>query len=212
MSIDRAEHYERENLLQLVAEDDPFTIERYEQFARHLPSHARVVVDVGCGTGRGGTVLARARRDLQLWGIDVVQRRLDALPDVYRRRVRGLSTELPLEDRSVDAIVAGEFLEHLTPGDVDPTLCEFQRVLRIGGRLLLTTPNPSYVRIRLKGISVYGPGHLTQHHSSVLRHRLRMHGFAGVRTRGSGGASRYLGERVPVLPLYGSYLMVADKK
>jgi hypothetical protein len=60
--------------------------------------------------------------------------------------------------------------------------------------------------------TVYGPGHLTQHHGRVLRLRLRWHGFKAVRMRGSGRVSRFLGEHVPVRSVYGSYLMWADKR
>jgi len=203
--------YERENLVQQQAEHDTFTVERYRQLARYLPPATAVVLDVGCSTGRGGLEIARLRPRAELWGLDVVQHRLDALPTVYVNRVRGLSTEIPLEDGAVDVVVAGEFLEHLRARDVDPTLCEFQRVLRVGGRLLLTTPNPNSLRLRMFNMSVYGPGHLTQHHAGVLRQRIRMHGFKHVHITGTGKMSRYLGTHVPVLPLYGSYLVRGDK-
>lgn len=203
--------YEVANLAQPEAETDHFSLGRYEQFARRGLPGARTVLDVGCGTGRGGSEFARLRPECELWGIDVVQQRLDSLPDVYTRALRGLSTSLPVDDAEVDLLLAGEFLEHLTPEDVDPTLCEFQRVLRIGGQLLLTTPNPSYLRLRVAKASVYGPGHLTQHHMRELRIRLRMHGFSRVRVFGSGGMTRYLGEHLPVRSLYGSYLISALK-
>jgi ubiquinone/menaquinone biosynthesis C-methylase UbiE len=205
------DRYEQENLLQPSAEHDTFTVERYQQFARHS-SGAATVLDVGCSTGRGGAEYVRLRPTAELWGIDVVQERLDALPDVYGRRIRGLSTDIPLDAQQVDLILAGEFLEHLTPADVDPTLCEFQRVLKVGGRLLLTTPNPRYIRLALTGGSVYGPGHLTQHYPRLLRTRLMMHGFKRVRIRGSGRISRYAGERFPLQAIYGSYLISADKR
>ena len=208
-AVDR---YERENLRQPEAEDDVFTVERYRQFARYSPAVATAVLDVGCSTGRGGTEYARLRPTAELWGIDVVQERLDALPNVYSRRIRGLSTDIPLDTQQVDVILAGEFLEHLTAADVDPTICEFQRVLKVGGRLLLTTPNPRYIRLAVTGRSVYGPGHLTQHYAYLLRARLMMHGFKHVRIRGSGKVSRYVGERFPMLSIYGSYLMSADKR
>jgi SAM-dependent methyltransferase len=206
------DRYERENLLQPEAEEDVFTVERYRQFSRHTGRTGAVVLDVGCSTGRGGAEFARLRPESVLWGLDVVQSRLDALPDVYTRKLRASTTDIPLAGGSVDIVLAGEFLEHLLARDVDPTLCEFQRVLRIGGRLLLTTPNPGYLRLRLTGRSVYGPGHLTQHHAGVLRIRLKMHGFARVRILGSGRMSRYLTSRLPVRPLYGSYLVLADKR
>jgi SAM-dependent methyltransferase len=207
--------YEAENRRQTVAEHDPFTVGRYRQFARfsqRISPPSPVVLDVGCCTGRGGVEYARLRPQARLWGLDVVQDRLDALPPVYAEKIRGLSTSLPLEDSAVDVILAGEFLEHLTPADVDPTLFEFHRVLRIGGRLLLTTPNPRYLRLTLTGGSVYGPGHLTQHYPRLLRARLMTHGFKRVRVLGSGQVSRYLGQRLPVSVLYGSYLVTADKR
>jgi ubiquinone/menaquinone biosynthesis C-methylase UbiE len=206
------ERYEQENIRQPEAEHDVFTVERYRQFARHSPKKARTVLDVGCSTGRGGAEFVRMRPATELWGIDVVQERLDVLPEFYARKLRGLSTDIPLESQTVDLIIAGEFLEHLLPSDVDPTLCEFQRVLRVGGRLLLTTPNPRYIRLAMTGRSVYGPGHLTQHYPRLLRTRLMMHGFKHVKIRGSGRVSRYLGERFPVLSVFGSYLICADKR
>ena len=203
--------YERGNLEQPEAESDHFSIGRYRQFAMHARTGMDNVLDVGCGTGRGGAEFARLRPRARLWGLDVVQDRLNALPAVYERRLRGLSTELPIDDGALDLVLAGEFLEHLSPHDVDTTICEFQRVLRIGGQLLITTPNPAYLRLLWARATVYGPGHLTQHHIREMKIRLRMHGFSAVRVYGSGGMTRFLGQHAPVRRLYGSYLVSARK-
>lgn len=212
LHLKEIDNYEVENKKQSCAETDSFTAARYRQFADHAPARTNVILDVGCGPGRGGVELALKLPAAEIWGLDVVQSRLDQLPAVYSRGIRGLSTEIPMHDQSVDLIVAGEFLEHLRPHDIDKTLCEFQRVLRVSGRLVLTTPNPNYVRLRLRGGTVYGPGHLTQHYAPVLKTRLRAHGFSRVRIRGSGRVSSIIGNRVPLLPLYGSYLAVAEKR
>ena len=55
------------------------------------------------------------------------------------------------------------------------------------------------------GAEYAGPGHLTQHHPRPLRTRLMMHRFKNVRIRGSGRASRYVGEHFPLRGVYGSY-------
>lgn len=203
--------YASENAAQAVALEDGFSIKRYQQFARHLPASAIKVIDVGCAEGRGGRELKAIRPDIELVGLDCVEDRLAELPACYSRKILGLTNQIPIEDRSCDAIVAGEFLEHLYPSDVDPTLCEFQRVLTIGGTLLMTTPNPYSLKMRKRKGSVYGVAHLTQHFPKILKTRLMMHGFSRVKIVGSGQATRYFGEWLPVLPVYGSYLIIAQK-
>lgn len=203
--------YATENAKQDSAIEDDFTADRYAQFNRFLPAEARRILDVGCATGRGGVKLQELRPSCELVGLDCVEERLAQLPACYGSKIVGLSNAIPVEDRSLDAIVAGEFLEHLYPSHVDPTLCEFQRVLKIGGRLLMTTPNPDYLKNRWRKLSVYSVSHLTQHPAEILRSRLRSHGFSRVKIYGSGKVSRYLGEHFPYLAVYGSYLIIADK-
>ncbi len=204
--------YAAENIKQLSAVEDAFTGERYEQFERHLPRDATRLLDVGCATGRGGARLKELRPDCELTGLDCVLERLSDLPRCYASKILGLSNHIPAADRVFDAVLAGEFLEHLYPAHVDPTLCEFQRVLKIGGRLLLTTPNPNYIKNRLHGLSVYGVSHLTQHYPDILRNRLRSHGFSNVRLYGSGRVSRFVPAWFPYLGIFGSYLIVAEKR
>jgi ubiquinone/menaquinone biosynthesis C-methylase UbiE len=211
LMLDILDKYETQNLAQGGSESDPFTLERYEQFYAYMPKGAIDILDIGANTGRGGVVLKNLNNSFRITALDCVKSRLNAIPDCYHTTIYGLSNDIPAEDRTFDAIVAGEFLEHLYPSDVDTTLCEFQRVLKIGGRVLLTTPNPYYLRNILTGATIYGTSHLTQHWPKVLKLRLQMHGFSNVRVRGSGKMTRYIGYHVPFLALYGSYLITGDK-
>lgn len=204
--------YEELNIQQKASEGDPFTEERYRLFYKFMPKHARDILDIGCNTGRGGETLKGLNRDFILYGLDVVKERLDRLPaGIYKEYIHGSSTAIPLADCSLDAAIAGEFIEHLYPMDVDLSLAEIFRTLRIGGRILLTTPNPGDIKLRLRGGSVLGGAHISQHHPDMLRTRLRMIGFDRVRIMGSGKVTRYLGCRFPLLSIYGSYLAIADK-
>jgi SAM-dependent methyltransferase len=145
--------------------------------------------------------------------LDCVQERIAALDrSVYQEGICGFSTQVPAANGSFDAIVAGEFIEHVPPNEIDATLAEFFRLLNLRGRLILTTPNPNYLKNRLKHLSVLlEPSHLTQHYPDCLRFRLRAVGYSGVKVFGSGRMIRYIGQRVPFLPIYGSYLVRADK-
>jgi ubiquinone/menaquinone biosynthesis C-methylase UbiE len=207
----KVDSYSAQNAAQGSAITDPFSLERYAQFCKHLPIGTKTVLDVGCAEGRGGAHLKFLRPDLEISGLDCVRERLAMLPAAYSHAVHGLADQIPLPDQVVDAVLAGEFLEHLYPADVDPTLCEFQRVLKIGGTLLMTTPNPHSLKMRFRKGSVYSTAHLTQHYPDVLQHRLLQHGFSNVRLFGSGKATRHFRERFPILSIYGSYLITAKK-
>lgn len=193
---------------------DLFTLERYRQFARHLSNHAKNVLDVGCHIGRGGKEIKSIRKDLTLYGLDCVQDFLNQIPtDVYSHKIYVESTlNIPLENSSIDAIVAGEFIEHLYPHDVDKTLREFFRLLKPGGSVLLTTPNPNYLVLKLTGKGVIGGPHVSEHYISNLTKQLKEIGFSQVKFLGSGKVSRILGENFPLLMMYGSYLAIASKE
>ncbi len=97
------------------------------------------VLDVGCGEGRFAVELVRAGAGVI--GIDVAEeplRRARARhPELDLRLVDGEGS-WGLADTSFDVVWAGEVIEHVA--DTATWLSEVRRVLRSGGRLLLSTP------------------------------------------------------------------------
>lgn len=94
------------------------------------------ILDIGCGTGA-------MSRKLAPFGT-VVSADFSPLALSFSRR-RGLTRlaasdamRLPFQDGTFDAIVAMDILEHVP--DDQAALCEFQRVLKPGGRVLSTVP------------------------------------------------------------------------
>ncbi len=200
------------NEAQVESEIDPFTATRYRQFAAWFPKPTADVLDVGCNTGRGGSVLKALQPAWKIVGLDLLASRLERLPAaVYSGVLCGSATDIPAPDNSFDAVVAGEFIEHLPSRELMAFLHEAFRVLRPHGALALTTPNPGDYKLRWRGGSVLGGSHVSQHHAQALRLQLMMAGFNSVRIRGSGKVSWYLGTRVPLLNLYGSYLATGCK-
>ncbi|MGL5874479.1 MAG: class I SAM-dependent methyltransferase [Xenococcaceae cyanobacterium] len=204
--------YQQLNQEQKVSETDPFTLDRYKQFFCHLNDRTKILIDVGCNTGRGGKVLKELNSELQIIGLDCLESRLEKLPsEIYDRKICSYSTNISLDSASVDAIVAGEFIEHLYDEDVLQTLQEFYRLLKPEGKLLLTTPNPNYLRLKLTGGSVLGGAHVSQHYPQKLTQQLKKIGFTRIEILGSGKMSRFLGEQFPFFSFYGSYLAIAQK-
>ncbi|MEL7537204.1 MAG: class I SAM-dependent methyltransferase [Pseudomonadota bacterium] len=114
------------------------------KYVRAMPDlTGKTVVDIPCGDGR-------TTREFLARGADVVS--LDLFPEFFKvdgqpARYADLSERLPLADESCDLIVCQEGIEHV-PNQLF-VLEEFNRVLKPGGQLLLTTPNYSHLRARL---------------------------------------------------------------
>lgn len=97
-----------------------------------LVGDARRVLDLGAGTGRLTEALVALDRDVI--AVDPVEEMLDELevrvPGVPR--ILGTAEDIPIEDASVDAVVAGQAWHWFIPERAVP---EIARVLRPGGTL-----------------------------------------------------------------------------
>ncbi|MFE6447095.1 class I SAM-dependent methyltransferase [Nocardiopsis dassonvillei] len=102
----------------------------------------RSILDAGCGAGPLSAALRDRGADVA--GVDasagmlaLARRRLGDDVDL---RVADLSDPLPFEDGAFDDVVASLVLHYLE--DWGPTLAEFRRVLRPGGRLIASVQHP----------------------------------------------------------------------
>lgn len=201
------------NQRQVWSETDNFALERYAQFINYLPLDAIAILDVGCNTGRGGVLIKQKQPHRQLWGIDLVEDRIRRVPNgVYEHLLVGSATSIDADDNSFDAIIAGEFVEHVPAPALSIVLSEFYRVLKPNGRVLLTTPNPTSFLVHIRKHDIFAdPSHVNIMAKTELIDYLHQAGFVNNRVIGSGKVSRYLGDRFPLFNVYGSYLSVSDK-
>ncbi len=164
---------------------------------RFLLDHVRAgerVLDVGCGEGSFAAALLDAHAEVV--AVDVAEEPLRRA----RARHPGLDARLidgegswPLEDASFDVVWAGEVIEHVA--DTAAWLSEARRVLRSGGRLLLSTPDHG-ARTRLRLMlsarafaAHFDPraDHLRFYTRATLRELVREFGFDAVDVRSAAG-------------------------
>jgi 2-polyprenyl-3-methyl-5-hydroxy-6-metoxy-1,4-benzoquinol methylase len=97
------------------------------------------VLDLGCGDGAFAAELVRAGCAVTMADVaDEALRRARARAPEAQAIMLAEGEPLPFDEDAFDVVWAGEVLEHVA--DVVGLLAEVRRVLRWGGRLLVSTP------------------------------------------------------------------------
>ena len=186
--------YHEERWQDLARGLEPADLAIRMRFVReHVESGDRVL-DVGCGEGRFGAELAR--RGAVVVGIDVAEEPLRRARELHPQLdLRVVDGEGPwdLPDASFDVVWAGEVIEHVA--DTAAWLSEVRRVLRSGGRLLLSTPahgRVAMLRLALSRRALaehFDPRgeHLRFYSRDSLRELLEDFGFQEVEVRAAAG-------------------------
>ena len=103
------------------------------------------VADLGCGDGDYSVALTKMGFKVTACDLDVQRFKQK---DKIDFKVCDVTKKLPFEDASLDYIVLAEVIEHLrNPYQV---MQELNRVLRPGGKLVLSTPNILNLRSRIR--------------------------------------------------------------
>jgi SAM-dependent methyltransferase len=121
------------------ADPEPWAWERRRALLLGEARPGERVLDLGCGSGRFVAALRDAGADPV--GVEIAEAALErarAVAPGADLRLLEPDGSLPLEHGSVDLVWCSEVLEHVADGS--ELLHEVRRVLRPGGRLLVTVP------------------------------------------------------------------------
>lgn len=180
------------------------------------------VLDAGCGA-------APALRYLTLLGYQTIGTDLMRYPLQQARTVapgalvacNDLAEGMSLADASVDVVLAADVIEHLVDGDA--LLRECLRVLRPGGRVIISTVNAwdlrrwTHPRLGRVWSALTDPTHVRFYSPPELGHALRDAGFERVRTWSGLKPVAWLPIRrprigIPYPPLLGNGLAATGRK
>lgn len=106
-----------------------------------LIGSAKSVLDVGCGTGRGLSVLARMEPTSALYGIEPS----DQMLAIARQKVlsadlrQGSGEHLPFEDKSIDVVTAAGIMHH-----VDNPSLVISEMFRVANKAILISDHNNY--------------------------------------------------------------------
>jgi 2-polyprenyl-6-hydroxyphenyl methylase/3-demethylubiquinone-9 3-methyltransferase len=150
------------------------------------------VLDLGCGAGRFVAALRDAGADPV--GVEIAEAALErarAVAPGADLRLLEQDGSIPLEHGAVDLVWCSEVLEHVADGA--HLLQEARRVLRPGGRILVTVPFHGRVKAAVIGLlrfdAHFDPQgqHLRFFTARSLASALRAAGFAEPSVRAVGG-------------------------
>ena len=111
--------------------------QKYEQALRDVTKPSPVILDVGCGVGQ--VVRSLAEKGCQALGVEVSEANLALAREHPGDFHLYDGSTLPFADHTVDVVGAFNVLEHVE--DPVALLDEMTRVLRPGGRIVISSPN-----------------------------------------------------------------------
>jgi 2-polyprenyl-3-methyl-5-hydroxy-6-metoxy-1,4-benzoquinol methylase len=165
------------------AEPERFAVRR-AFLLDHVTAGERVL-DLGCGDGAFAAELVRAGCRVTIADVaDEALRRARARAPQADAAALAEGAPLPFDEDAFDVVWAGEVLEHVA--DIVGLLAEVRRVLRWGGRLLVTTP--WHGRLIVATDAHFDPraDHLRFFSARTLRTVLADAGFASAQVRRTG--------------------------
>jgi 2-polyprenyl-3-methyl-5-hydroxy-6-metoxy-1,4-benzoquinol methylase len=179
------------------------------------PGH---LLDIGCSGGDWARMWRS--KGWQACGVDINTEQVQVARKLgLDAHVCDLNREpLPFSDGQFDLVFAGEVIEHVV--DTDGFLSEVRRCCKVGGSLLLTTPNLASFENRLRlCLGIYpkwlnynldGSGHVRLYTPRTLKRQLLAHGFKVVKHTGNWVPfipQRYVDDiKVPSLSITGDLL------
>lgn len=114
-------------------------IERMLALVPTPTSGRRRILELGCGAGQIARVLARYG---DVTGIDQsavgIARAREMAPGEY---LVATLPDIPVADEGFDVCVLSQVLEHFPPDEQETLLANARRKVRLGGHLIVTTPN-----------------------------------------------------------------------
>jgi 2-polyprenyl-3-methyl-5-hydroxy-6-metoxy-1,4-benzoquinol methylase len=160
---------------------------KFRRVAREFPAKGRHL-DVACGPG---TFMGTLPVSIESIGVDIAVPQIEYASKHYASANREFRTmapgRLPYDDASFDIVTSVELIEHISSEESGLLLKDCLRVLKPGGKIIVTTPNYAcfwpvleFALNRSAKVS-YEDQHITKYKPRRLRETLETAGFSGVK-------------------------------
>jgi SAM-dependent methyltransferase len=195
-SIDRVDEPVREVPIQLRDFNTLLHELRTVELGRMVRAE-RILLSVGCSDRSYFDWIERAHGHVsEHWGVELYRPRPDDLPDNARWFAASASHMPDIPDGSVDVVFSGQNFEHLQTDDLVGFLLEARRVLRVGGHVVIDSPN----RLATHPLHWRHPEHVVETSPDEAAEVLRLAGFEVTSCRGQWLCIDADGSLLPLMP------------
>ena len=112
-----------------------------------IPRETGRLLDIGCGEGYFGAAVKSALPGCETWGVEANEVAAAGAASRNDRVLQGLVDSVDLPDAHFDVVTMNDVLEHIPYSE--PVLAKVRRLLKPGGRLVLSVPNVRfYLNVR----------------------------------------------------------------
>lgn len=126
-----------------------FALDKTHRFTRALEEvkDGDKIIDIGSGVGNFTKLVKKTYPGCEVWGTDIsdviIQTNIIDNPDItYLEQQIGNQKDVPND--YFDVVFCGETIEHLDQPEL--LFQDAYRVLKIGGKLIITTPNKDHIK------------------------------------------------------------------
>lgn len=119
------------------------------QIISSLNLNQPVIIEVGCGMGELASIIKNSNLSVGKYiGLDGNLERANTTAEQgFDVRIANFEEEIPIEAQFADLVVSLEVIEHIA--DAENFLKEIHKVLKPGGKLVISTPNIGFIVHRL---------------------------------------------------------------
>ena len=118
------------------------------------PKKGALIVDLGCGRGHiSGYFIDKG---FDVLSVDIVEQNIADTKN--ENKILATMDDLPIADNSFDCIVCTDVLEHIIPNDQNKIISEMYRILKPGGKMLVSFPGnnlPNLTGVHIMNIGIF---------------------------------------------------------
>lgn len=133
------------------------------------------ILDLGTADGLMLSRIKNKYPEAECMGVEYAQELIDANEDSRIKIIQGNAQRLPFPDNQFDIVIATAIIEHVERPE--KLISESCRVLKRGGVLIITTPNPFFEKIASLIGALDGDEHQITFNLKTLKKYLKAGGF-----------------------------------